>query len=47
MVDTSNLTDFVGGPIFPPECFYNQTLVRVVMGLAWTATGGVYSVRRD
>ena len=26
--------------IFPPERFYNQTPVGVVMGLAWTATGG-------
>ena len=40
VVDTSNLADFVGGPIFRPERFYNQTLVRVVMGFAWTATGG-------
>ena len=40
MIDTSNLVDFVRGPIFPPERFYNQTPVGVVMSLAWTATRG-------
>ena len=40
MVDTSNLANFVGRPIFPPERFYNQTPVGVVMGIAWTVTRG-------
>ncbi|KAM7273340.1 hypothetical protein ACFE04_028004 [Oxalis oulophora] len=40
MVDTSNLTDFVGKPVFHVERIYEQTPVGVVMGLAWTAMGG-------
>jgi len=40
VIDTSNLADFVGGPVFPPERFYNQTPIGVVLSLAWTATGG-------
>ncbi|XP_022719530.1 lon protease homolog 1, mitochondrial-like [Durio zibethinus] len=40
LVDTSNLTDFVGKPVFHAERIYDQTPVGVVMGLAWTAMGG-------
>ncbi|XVE63123.1 hypothetical protein DITRI_Ditri06bG0174600 [Diplodiscus trichospermus] len=40
LVDTSNLADFVGKPVFHAERIYNQTPVGVVMGLAWTAMGG-------
>ncbi|KAF2307305.1 hypothetical protein GH714_026206 [Hevea brasiliensis] len=40
LVDTSNLTDFVGKPVFHAERIYEQTPVGVVMGLAWTAMGG-------
>ena len=40
MVDESNLTDFVGKPVFHAERIYDQTPVGVVMGLAWTAMGG-------
>uniref|UniRef100_A0A2P2JTM1 Lon protease homolog, mitochondrial n=1 Tax=Rhizophora mucronata TaxID=61149 RepID=A0A2P2JTM1_RHIMU len=40
LVDTSNLADFVGKPIFHAERIYEQTPVGVVMGLAWTAMGG-------
>lgn len=39
-VDTSNLSDFVGKPVFHAERIYDQTPVGVVMGLAWTAMGG-------
>ncbi|KAG4907318.1 hypothetical protein JHK86_055802 [Glycine max] len=40
LVDESNLTDFVGKPVFHAERIYDQTPVGVVMGLAWTAMGG-------
>ena len=40
MVDSSNLGDFVGKPVFQAERIYEQTPVGVVMGLAWTAMGG-------
>ncbi|KAJ8771816.1 hypothetical protein K2173_026993 [Erythroxylum novogranatense] len=40
LVDTSNLADFVGKPVFHAERIYEQTPVGVVMGLAWTAMGG-------
>lgn len=39
-VDTSNLVDFVGKPVFHAERIYDQTPPGVVMGLAWTAMGG-------
>ncbi|KAK4804081.1 hypothetical protein SAY86_003898 [Trapa natans] len=39
-VDSSNLPDFVGKPIFHAERLYQQTPIGVVMGLAWTAMGG-------
>ncbi|KAJ8752510.1 hypothetical protein K2173_004798 [Erythroxylum novogranatense] len=39
-VDTPNLADFVGKPVFHAERIYEQTPVGVVMGLAWTAMGG-------
>ncbi|KAF2324016.1 hypothetical protein GH714_006163 [Hevea brasiliensis] len=37
LVDTSNLADFVGKPVFHAERIYEQTPIGVVMGLAWTA----------
>lgn len=40
LVDSSNLVDFVGKPVFHAERIYAQTPVGVVMGLAWTAMGG-------
>ncbi|XP_068658607.1 lon protease homolog, mitochondrial-like [Aristolochia californica] len=40
VVDVSNLSDFVGKPVFHAERIYDQTPVGVVMGLAWTAMGG-------
>ncbi|RDX89707.1 Lon protease-like, mitochondrial, partial [Mucuna pruriens] len=40
LVDKSNLTDYVGKPVFHVERIYDQTPVGVVMGLAWTAMGG-------
>ncbi|KAA8536743.1 hypothetical protein F0562_029221 [Nyssa sinensis] len=40
LVDSSNLSDFVGNPVFHSECIYDQTPIGVVMGLAWTAMGG-------
>lgn len=40
LVDSSNLADFVGKPVFHAERIYDQTPVGVVMGLAWTAMGG-------
>lgn len=39
-VDTSNLVDFVGKPVFHAERIYDLTPPGVVMGLAWTAMGG-------
>ncbi|KAF5739986.1 lon protease 1 mitochondrial [Tripterygium wilfordii] len=40
LVDPSNLSDFVGKPVFHAERIYDQTPAGVVMGLAWTAMGG-------
>uniref|UniRef100_A0A9I9E0L7 endopeptidase La n=1 Tax=Cucumis melo TaxID=3656 RepID=A0A9I9E0L7_CUCME len=40
IVDSTNLADYVGKPVFHAERIYNQTPVGVVMGLAWTAMGG-------
>ncbi|KAK2639373.1 hypothetical protein Ddye_027168 [Dipteronia dyeriana] len=40
LIDSSNLGDFVGKPVFHAERLYDQTPVGVVMGLAWTAMGG-------
>ncbi|KAL6657231.1 hypothetical protein ACP70R_005011 [Stipagrostis hirtigluma subsp. patula] len=40
VVDSANLGDFVGKPVFQAERIYEQTPVGVVMGLAWTAMGG-------
>ncbi|KAI5587146.1 hypothetical protein BDE02_05G011800 [Populus trichocarpa] len=40
LIDTSNLVDFVGKPVFHAERLYYQTPIGVVMGLAWTAMGG-------
>ncbi|GMG99775.1 hypothetical protein Nepgr_001615 [Nepenthes gracilis] len=39
-VDESNLSVYVGKPVFHAERLYDQTPVGVVMGLAWTAMGG-------
>lgn len=40
LVDDSNLSDFVGKPVFHAERIYENTPVGVVMGLAWTSMGG-------
>ncbi|WOG86855.1 hypothetical protein DCAR_0206074 [Daucus carota subsp. sativus] len=40
LVDESNLSDFVGKPVFHAERIYENTPVGVVMGLAWTSMGG-------
>lgn len=40
LVESSNLSDFVGKPVFHADRIYDQTPVGVVMGLAWTAMGG-------
>jgi len=39
-VETTNLTDFVGKPIFTSDRMYEVTPPGVVMGLAWTSMGG-------
>lgn len=39
LVDTPNLPDFVGKPVFAYERMYPITPPGVVMGLAWTAMG--------
>ncbi|KAF9614338.1 hypothetical protein IFM89_018091 [Coptis chinensis] len=39
-IDESNLSDYVGKPVFQAERIYEQTPIGVVMGLAWTAMGG-------
>lgn len=38
-VDSKNLQDFVGKPMFTQDRMYNRTPPGVVMGLAWTAMG--------
>ncbi|KAK1291435.1 hypothetical protein QJS10_CPB17g01095 [Acorus calamus] len=40
IIDVSNLSDFVGKPVFQADRIYDQPPVGVVMGLAWTAMGG-------
>ncbi|CAH9073931.1 unnamed protein product [Cuscuta epithymum] len=40
VVESSNLADYVGKPVFHADRIYDQTPVGVVMGLAWTAMGG-------
>ncbi|KAI4310927.1 hypothetical protein MLD38_035870 [Melastoma candidum] len=40
LVESSNLSDFVGKPVFHAERIFDQTPIGVVMGLAWTAMGG-------
>jgi len=40
VVDESNLSDYVGKPVFHAERIYDETPVGVVMGLAWTSMGG-------
>nr|KAG5703735.1 hypothetical protein BaRGS_023024 [Batillaria attramentaria] len=39
-VDTDNLQDFVGKPVFTQDRMYQETPPGVVAGLAWTPTGG-------
>ena len=39
-VSNSNLSDFVGKPMFTSDRMYETTPPGVVMGLAWTAMGG-------
>ncbi|KAJ8543565.1 hypothetical protein K7X08_006088 [Anisodus acutangulus] len=40
VVDSPNLADYVGKPVFHAERIYDQTPVGAVMGLAWTSMGG-------
>ncbi|XP_060191227.1 lon protease homolog, mitochondrial-like [Lycium barbarum] len=40
VVDSPNLADYVGKPVFHAERIYDRTPVGVVMGLAWTSMGG-------
>ena len=39
-INVSNLTQFLGKPLFTSDRFYERTPVGVCMGLAWTALGG-------
>jgi Lon-like ATP-dependent protease len=39
-INESNLSDYVGKPVFHAERIYEQTPAGVVMGLAWTSMGG-------
>lgn len=39
-ITPSNITEYLGKPIFTSDRFYDQTPVGVCMGLAWTAMGG-------
>ncbi|KTW31527.1 ATP-dependent protease La [Pneumocystis carinii B80] len=39
-IDSSNLKDYVGPPIFTTDRLYETTPPGVVMGLAWTCQGG-------
>lgn len=39
-ITPTNLTEFLGKPIFTSDRFYERTPVGVCMGLAWTAMGG-------
>ncbi|KAL8170787.1 hypothetical protein V2J09_022591 [Rumex salicifolius] len=40
VINESNLSNYVGKPVFHAERIYDQTPAGVVMGLAWTAMGG-------
>ncbi|GAB2218668.1 hypothetical protein Droror1_Dr00001895 [Drosera rotundifolia] len=40
LVDESDLSDYVGKPVFHADRIYGQTPIGVVMGLAWTSMGG-------
>nr|GMD10703.1 lon protease homolog 1, mitochondrial [Ipomoea batatas] len=40
VIDTSNIADYVGKPVFHAERIYDRTPIGVVMGLAWTSMGG-------
>ncbi len=39
-ITASNLSDYLGKPIFTSDRFYQRTPAGVCMGLAWTAMGG-------
>ena len=39
-IDDSNLSDYVGKPIFSSEKLYPHTPAGVALGLAWTSMGG-------
>lgn len=39
-ISTTNLSEYLGKPIFTSDRFYERTPVGVCMGLAWTALGG-------
>ncbi|OMP09360.1 hypothetical protein COLO4_05555 [Corchorus olitorius] len=43
LVDTSNLSDFVGKAKFREESIYDQAPIGVAMGVSWTAMGGCIS----
>lgn len=40
IVSKEQLKDLVGNPVFASDKFYEMTPPGVVMGLAWTASGG-------
>ena len=39
-IDSSNLYDYVGKPVFSSEKMYPETPSGVALGLAWTSLGG-------
>lgn len=39
-INQSNLTDFLGQPIFTTETLYKKAIPGVTLGLAWTSMGG-------
>ena len=40
LITPTNLTEYLGKPIFTTDRFYERTPIGVCMGLAWTAMGG-------
>ena len=42
-IDTENLQEFVGKPLFTHDRMYDTTPPGVVTGLAWTAMGMIFS----
>jgi ATP-dependent Lon protease len=39
-INTKNLKDYLGKPVFTSDRYYERTPIGVCMGLAWTALGG-------